>query len=202
MTPLITPITTATASAISTAAVTGMPRCISISAIDQDPAMIATSLRSMPRLITIMPMPRPRTPRIEMLRKQVEKVRDRGKAVQREAEHDQQCDRDHEDDLFLIGLAKPIRKRGEALGVIGELSATAISLASWELLQGRRLRWMNLASQKAPGSFRFFLICSTASTVSRLPSNGTCLRVQSHRLFGDAGFGLPAAVRRSWARSR
>ncbi len=50
-----------------------MPLCISISPTAQDPAMIATSLRSMPRLITINPMPSPRIPRIEMLRARLSK---------------------------------------------------------------------------------------------------------------------------------
>ena len=68
ITPLMTPITMASASAISTADGTDAPCWISIKAIDQDPAMIAIWLRSMPRLMTIRPMPRPSTPRIEMLR--------------------------------------------------------------------------------------------------------------------------------------
>ncbi len=40
----------------------GTPCWMSISATHQEPAMMATSLRSMPRLMTISPMPRPRMP--------------------------------------------------------------------------------------------------------------------------------------------
>ena len=68
MTPLMAPIDSATASARTDAQKIGMPICISISPTAQEPAMMATSLRSMPRLITIRPMPRPRMPRMEMLR--------------------------------------------------------------------------------------------------------------------------------------
>lgn len=62
------PIITQSSSDSSTAAVTDIPCCISINAITHDPAMIATSRRLMPRLITISPIPSPRMPRMEMPR--------------------------------------------------------------------------------------------------------------------------------------
>ena len=74
ITPLATPISTAMTRATITAQQTGVPRWISISATDQEPAMMATSLRSIPRLMTINPMPRPRMPRMEMLRTRFSKL--------------------------------------------------------------------------------------------------------------------------------
>ena len=64
----MTPRVRAIARATSAAQNTGIPACISIKATDQQPAMIATSLRSMPRLMTIKPIPRLRMPRMEMER--------------------------------------------------------------------------------------------------------------------------------------
>ena len=62
------PMPTAMASA-RTAVQNDVRSCrLAIRATHQEPAMIATSLRSMPRLITISPIPSPRMPRMEMLR--------------------------------------------------------------------------------------------------------------------------------------
>jgi hypothetical protein len=48
-----------------------------------------------------------------MLRSKLREIRNRGEAVQRQAEHDQQNDRDQEDDLLLIGSRGADAKAGE-----------------------------------------------------------------------------------------
>ena len=88
-----------------------MPFCISISPTAQEPAMMATSLRSMPRLITIRPMPRPRMPRMEMLRTRFSRLATLAEAGQRQAEQDEQRDRDQQHDLFLRRLLQQLSQQ-------------------------------------------------------------------------------------------
>ena len=98
--------------------------------------MIATSLKSMPRLITIIPMPRPRMPRIEMLRSRTSMFATVAKPFSVKLNTISKAIVIRSTICSWLGLAKPIRKRGEALGVIGELSATAISLLAGSCFTG------------------------------------------------------------------
>ena len=73
--------------------------------------MIATSLRSMPRLITISPMPSPRMPRMEMLRTRLSRLATLEKPGSVRLNTNQQRDRDKQHDLFLRRFLQQLSKQ-------------------------------------------------------------------------------------------
>src|SRR5580700_3031524 len=86
--------------------------------------MIATSERSMPRLITISPMPRPRMPRIEMLRSRLSRLFTVAKPFSVRPKAINSAIVINRTICSWLGLARLERKRGVLAGASGESTAT------------------------------------------------------------------------------
>src|SRR4029077_2530718 len=98
--------------------------------------MIATSERSIPRLITISPMPRPRMPRIEMLRKRLSRLFTVAKPFSVRPKAINSAIVIRRTICSWLGLARPKRKRGVLAGASGESTATTrLQVILQEILQ-------------------------------------------------------------------
>src|SRR5581483_4733795 len=99
-------------------------------------AMIATSLRSMPRLITISPMPRPRIPRMEMLRSRLSRLDTVAKPLSVSPKTTTSAIVINSTISSWVGLVSAKRKRGVFAGASGVSTATTHLLRATPRIRG------------------------------------------------------------------